>query len=91
MTTDNFFKTAKSEILKHLCNENNEELFEVIPVWYCKTIQNHKGLFIIKDLVTGLIANHFIEATYHGDIGEMYLDDYQKVNKFIIKNIGDNT
>ena len=49
---------------------------EVIPVWLCKTIQNHKGMFIVKS--DGLVLPYFIEATYNGDDGELYLDFYTK-------------
>lgn len=48
----------------------------IIQVWYCKTIQNHKGLFI-----TGAYDKHFYECTYNGDTGELYVDEYVKQNK----------
>ena len=53
---------------------------EVIPVWLCKTIQNHKGMFIVKyiDTFYSAISPYFIEATYNGDEGELYLDFYRK-------------
>lgn len=55
---------------------------EVIQVWYCKTIQNHKGLFIVKDILNGgMIFPYFIEVTYNGDNKEMYLDFYTKEHK----------
>lgn len=53
---------------------------EIIQVWYCKTIQNHKGLFIVKDIY-GEIYDYFIEATYNGDAKELYLDFYKKDSK----------
>lgn len=55
---------------------------EIIQVWYCKTIQNHKGLFIVKDILNGgVILPFFIEVTYNGDNKEMYLDFYTKEYK----------
>lgn len=59
--------------------------YEVISVWYCKTIQNHKGLFIIKDNRFGHILPNFYECTYNGDKNELYIDCYQKQSKTTIK------
>lgn len=58
---------------------------DIIQVWYCKTIQNHKGLFIVKNRYTDHIFPYFIESTYNGDNGELYLDFYRKEDKQIIK------
>ena len=62
--------------------------FEVIQVWYCKTVQNHKGLFIIKDHDdSDRITPFFIEVTYNGDVSELYLDFYTKKHKEIFKEV----
>ena len=85
MTTKEYLKIVEEEI------KNYDDFFdldlEVIQVWYCKTIQNHKGLFILK--VEDEILPYFIEATYNGDRNELYLDFYTKKAKQIIfcKNI----
>ena len=74
LSTKEYLELVEEKIL-------NDEVFvgftNVIQVWYCKTIQNHKGLFILKDDY-GLISPDFIEATYNGDKNELYLDFYTK-------------
>ena len=62
-----FNKVAKENISK---NQDN-----VVMIWYCKTIQNHKGLFF------DFKENKFCEVTYNGDNYEMYIDIYKKENK----------
>lgn len=84
MTTKDFISTVETE-LKDFDGFDNG-ISEVIQVWYCKTIQNHKGLFIVKDKY-GLIYNYFIEATYNGDKSELYLDFYTKEFKHTIEII----
>lgn len=80
MTTKDFISTVENE-LKDFADFDNG-ISEVIQVWYCKTIQNHKGLFIVKDKY-GFIYDCFIEATYNGDKGELYLDFYRKYFKHV--------
>lgn len=53
----------------------------LIQVWFCKTIQNYKGLFIVKDIKSEYIYPYFIEATCNGDKNEIYLDYYIKEHK----------
>ena len=81
MTTDRYLELVKDEIRDY--NGFNYGVKEVIQVWYCKTIQNHKGLFIVKD-DSGYIYPYFIEATYNGDEDELYLDFYYKEFKHTI-------
>lgn len=81
MTTKDFISTVENE-LKNYDGFGNG-IPEIIQVWYCKTIQNHKGLFIVRDK-NGLLYNSFIEATYNGDKGELYLDFYKKHFKSIL-------
>ncbi len=61
------------------------DTLEVIQVWYCKTVQNHKGLFIVRNKNTNIIYPQFIEATYNGDVKELYLDFYEKQYKRTVK------
>ena len=81
MTTKDFISTVGNELKDF--GGFADGVSEVIQVWYCKTIQNHKGLFIVKDRY-GWIYPYFIEATYNGDKGELYLDFYRKYFKHII-------
>ena len=50
MQTKDYINIVEDKIsetlMKHYGYKGN---FEIIQVWYCKTVQNHKGLFIIKD------------------------------------------
>jgi hypothetical protein len=78
MTTKDFISIVEDEMINFDVFENG--ISEVIQVWYCKTIQNHKGLFIVKDK-DGCIYPYFIEATYNGDEKELYLDMYSKYTK----------
>ena len=80
MTTKDFILTVETELKDY--DGFNNGISEVIQVWYCKTIQNHKGLFIVRDK-DGWIYDYFIEATYNGDKGELYLDFYRKYFKHV--------
>lgn len=80
MTTKDFISIVESELKDF--SEFDNGISEVIQVWYCKTIQNHKGLFIVRDKY-GFIYDCFIEATYNGDKGELYLDFYRKYFKHV--------
>lgn len=74
MTSFNFINKVKELI--------NEECpgYDIQIVWFCKTIQNFKGLFI-----TLSPDNYYYEATYNGDKDELYLDKYKKVKKVSYK------
>lgn len=85
MTTKEFLNQVELNIKRQFYEERFFDIVEVIQVWYCKTVQNHKGIFIIKELDTGKILPHFIEATYNGDKSELYLDFYNKVDKMTYK------
>lgn len=61
-----------------------EPKVEVIPVWYSKCVQNHKGMFIVR-VNEQFLSPYFIEATYNGDAQELYLDFYRKDFKRTIK------
>ena len=79
----NYVEKIKNNI--HTYDDRKPSDLEVIQVWYCKTIQNHKGLFIVNDLITNKLYPYFYECTYNGDLGEMYIDCYQKTFKNTIK------
>lgn len=88
MTTQEFLDTVKSELASYISlyyADVSDEDLEIIQVWYCKTVQNHKGLFIIKNNQTQTIYNYFVEATYNGDRNELYLDIYKKTTKLTIE------
>lgn len=84
MTTREYLDLVDKEIKDFEGFEKDRDNLEVIQVWYCKTVQNHKGLFIVRNSY-GLIYDNFIEATYNGDVGELYLDFYKKEFKHTIK------
>ena len=88
MTTREYLDLADKEIKDFEGFEKDRDNLEVIQVWYCKTIQNHKGLFIVKNTKYNFIYPQFIEATYNGDAKELYLDFYEKVFKHTVK-VGD--
>ena len=54
MTTKQYLQSVeeiKNYVLELDCDYQRDDL-EVVQVWYCKTIQNHKGLFIVKNNIT---------------------------------------
>lgn len=72
ISTEKYLNNVRCAIRRMRGNDSET----IIQVWYCKTIQNHKGLFI-----TDAFDGHFYECTYNGDAGEMYVDDYVKQSK----------
>lgn len=60
---------------KHRDVSDSQELKaeDVYVVWYCKTLQNHKGLFS-----TPMSDGMYYEVTYNGDNDEAYIDAYKK-------------
>lgn len=85
-------KTIQTKEFLSLVKENLKDYddfeydnIEIIQVWYSKTIQNHKGMFIVRNKETQQIYDYYIEATYNGDSEELYLDFYKKVFKHIIR------
>ncbi len=49
---------------------------EVYVVWYCKSLQNHKGLFGYP-----VSDGMYYEMTYNGDKDELYMVAYKKTEK----------
>ena len=86
MQTKEYLQLVESELKDYFSDKYEIDTvdLEVVQVWYCETVQNHKGLFIVRNSY-GLIYDNFIEATYNGDVGELYLDFYKKEFKHIIK------
>lgn len=82
----NYVEEIKDNILDKDDNLDVDDL-EVIQVWYCKTIQNHKGLFIVRNINTDIIYPYFYECTYNGDAGELYIDCYEKIFKHTFRRI----
>lgn len=76
MTTKEYLELVEEKLI-----DNNQNGLEVIQVWYCKTIQNHKGLFIIRN--KRQIEPYFYECTYNGDKNELYIDCYTQISKDI--------
>lgn len=87
ISTKEYLKLVeKSCIVPIIENEEYDSVdLEVIQVWFCKTIMNHKGLFIVRDIKNDNILPYFIEATYNGNTQELYLDFYTKDFKYTIK------
>lgn len=63
----------RNYIDEHLDKTDGKVEYDVYNVWYCKALQNHKGLFS-SSLPDGM----YYECTYNGDKKELYLDAYKK-------------
>lgn len=82
METKEFLDTCKEFIRNYLNgllpkDTQHVSMDDVINVWYCKTLQNNKGLFIVK--IKNNISSSYFECTWNGDTKELYLDVYDKV------------
>lgn len=87
MTNNEFIDLARVKVVEY--NNDNPlvkklKKKDVFVVWYTKTLQNHKALLG----TTAEDDNHYYEATYNGDKGELYLDVYNKQENKCYK-IGD--
>ena len=69
-TNEHFDKTDKMQIT----------VDDVYVVWFCKTLQNWKGL-----ASTTVPDGMYYELTYNGDKDEMYLDAYKKFENRCIR------
>ena len=88
MDTMEFLDLCYQEIKDADCFNSNDETnddLKVIIVWANHTIQNNKAILIVKNTKYNFIYPQFIEATYNGDVGELYLDFYKKEFKHTIK------
>lgn len=87
MSTKEYLE-AVEEIKDFICDKYENVIpleLEVIQVWYCKTIQNHKGLFIIRNISNEMIYPYFFECTYNGDLKQLYIDCYVKEFKHTLQ------
>ena len=71
MSVDKFINLAKVAV-KNYTNQLRDNcsdigINDVIVVWQCKTLQNHKAL-----LITNLFDGMYFEVTYNGDKHEIY-------------------
>lgn len=77
MSVDKFINLAKVAVrnytnqLENVCKDIG--INDIIVVWQCKTLQNHKAL-----LITNLFDGLYYEVTYNGDKNEFYFDVYEK-------------
>lgn len=62
------------DLIENLAKHLGLEPSDIITVWFSKTIQNAKGLFITKH------SPRYFEVTYNGDKEELYIDTYTKVS-----------
>jgi hypothetical protein len=72
------FKNLCEEFIRNYINEHLDKTdinveYDVYNVWYCKSLQNHKGLFS-SSLPDGM----YYECTFNGDKKELYIDAYKK-------------
>ena len=75
---------ARTVLLNELhCSADRLEPSDMYVVWFCKTLQNWKAL------VSGVHIKEYIEVTYNGDKGEIYVDVYQKACNRCLKDGGD--
>lgn len=79
MSQSEFIERAKKTVLAYTVEHTDPMdgilyMDDILLVWYCKTLQNHKAI-----LITTLRDGMLFEFTYNGDKDEAYLDAYQKV------------
>lgn len=75
---------ARIVLLNELyCSADRLEPRDMYVVWFCKTLQNWKAL------VNGVYIKKYVEVTYNGDNGEMYVDVYKKMCNRCLKDGGD--
>ena len=75
---------ARIVLLNELyCSADRLESRDMYVVWFCKTLQNWKAL------VSGVYIKKYVEVTYNGDNGEMYVDVYKKMCNRCLKDGGD--
>ena len=77
MSTSYFIDCCIDAICKYYEKEFNLTIFpnEVLQVWFSKSLQNFKGIFI-----TDKEDKLFFEFTFNGDKDELYMDVYDKIH-----------
>ena len=82
MDTKDFYLMARKLIVSYVNIQPDShyiKLNDVVVVWSCKTLQNHKAMFCsTKDG-----DERYYEVTYNGDKQEMYFDCYDKVENIV--------
>lgn len=79
MTDEDAFEVVKS-YLKDMYDVKGFFLpRSFFVVWKCKTVQN------VKFIVGTTLNNNIYELTLNGDKNELYVDEYRKANKVILK------
>ena len=78
MISSQEFKNLCEEFIRNYIDEHLDKTdgkveYNVYNVWYCKSLQNHKGLFS-SSLPDGM----YYECTFNGDKKELYIDAYKK-------------
>lgn len=78
MISSQEFKNLCEEFIRNYIDEHLDKTdgkveYDVYNVWYCKSLQNHKGLFS-SSLPDGM----YYECTFNGDKKELYIDAYKK-------------
>lgn len=79
MSVDKFINLAKVAVknytnqLEYGCKNIGIGINDVIVVWQCNTLRNHKA-----SLITNLYDKLYYEVTYNGDKNEFYFDVYEK-------------
>lgn len=87
MTSEEFKFKVKEMIVDSLITDGMisvDDISIVYEVWYCKTLQNHKGLF-----GSHYSNDFYYEATYNGDKNELYLDVY-KIDRKLVLDVQNN-
>ena len=85
MTSDEFIRMAKKAVRDSYnakADRNDSGRIgtaNVLLVWFCRTLQNHKAL-----LITDTFDGHYYEFTYNGDKREGYLDTYVKESNEVV-------
>ena len=79
MQSDEFIKISKRKIMEVFYRGTPDmKKDEVLLIWFCKTIQNWKGIF-----TTIFSDGKIFEVTYNGDKKELYIDEYIKSKKLV--------
>lgn len=80
MQSDEFIKISKRKIAEDFYKKDSKFIDEdeVLLIWFCKTIQNWKGIF-----TTTFPDGKIFEVTYNGDKKELYIDEYIKSKKLV--------
>lgn len=76
MGQEEFFSICTKEISEKDNNDLSKE--DIYIVWFCKTLQNAKGLFS-----TDVINGCYWECIYNGDKQQLYIDKYKKLSNTI--------